>query len=76
MASHVHDLPSKFLSAPSHLRLVIRWKSWGVKGISLLAIWKVWVVSYHLSSKDCTKMALADLLGSKLLIGLKLTVQM
>ena len=54
-----------------HLRLVMRWKSWGVIVISLLAMWKVWVVSHLLLAKVCIRMALADLSSSKQMIGLK-----
>ena len=56
---------------PSHRRLVIQWKSWGVIVISLLAIWKVWVVSHHLPANVCIRMALAELSGSKQRMGSK-----
>ena len=36
----------------------------------------MWVVSYHLSAKVCTRMALADLSNSKRMIGSKLVAQM
>ena len=63
--------PSKFISAPLHLRPVMWWKSWGVTVISLSAIWKVWVVFKLLSAKVCTNMVLANLSGSKRMIGSK-----
>ena len=36
----------------------------------------MWVVSYHLSAKVCTRMAPADLSNSKRMIGSKLVAQM
>jgi len=39
--------------------------------ISLSAIWKVWVVSHHLSARDCAKMVLADLFSRRQVMGLK-----
>ena len=46
-------------------------KVMGVTIISRLEIWKVWVVSHHLSAKHCTKIALAEVLGSEWMMGLK-----
>ena len=71
MPSYTLDSPSRLIRAPSNLRPVMRWKPWGVTVISLSTMWKVWVVSHHLSAKVCTKMALADLLGNKWMIGSK-----
>ena len=48
----------------------------GVIVISLSAIWKVWVVSHHLSAKVCTRMALVDLSISNWMIGLKSAARM
>ena len=48
----------------------------GVTVISLLVMWKVWVVYHHLSTRDYTRMALADLSGSKRMIGSKPATRM
>ena len=39
-------------------------------------MWKVWVVSHHLSTKVYTRMALADLFGNKQIICSKPVVRM
>jgi len=39
-------------------------------------MWKVWVVSHYLSTKDRTRMALADFSGSKWMISLKPAARM
>ena len=61
---------------PSNHKPVMRWKSWGVIVISLSAMWKVCVVSHHLSAKVCIKTALADLSGIKWMTSSKPAVRM
>ena len=76
MPSYLPHSPSMFIRALSHLRMVMRWKSQGVTVISLLAMWKVWVVSHHFLAKVYTRMALANLSSSKQIIDSKPTAQM
>ena len=40
------------------------------------AIWKVWVLHHHLSTRDCTKMALSDLFGRRQTMGSKPVARM
>ncbi|KAK9998217.1 hypothetical protein SO802_017820 [Lithocarpus litseifolius] len=47
----------------------------GVTAISRSVIWKVWVVSHHLSTKHCTKIALVEVYGSERMMGLKLVAR-
>ena len=43
--------------------------------VSFSAMWKVWVVSHHLSTNVCTSMPLAKPLGIKWMIGSKLVTR-
>ena len=55
MPSYMPNTLSKLVMAPSKLRPVLRKKSKGINVISHSAIWKVWVMSHHLSMSHCTK---------------------
>ena len=71
MPSWMPDSTSKLMMDPSALRSVIWWKSWVVTVNTVLAMWKVWVVSHHLSASTYTRMPLVKLSKSKHMMGSK-----
>ena len=72
MPNRMLESSSRLIETPSNRKLVMRWKLWEVIVISKPTMWKVWVVSHHLSAKVYAKTALANLSGIKQTTGLNL----